>query len=336
MLPALASAQGMLADAQFDPEARGDQGLRIVFYNVENLFDTFDDPLTADEEFTPRSSKTWNHYRYQEKLNHIAKTLIAVGGWEPPDMIGLCEVENFQVLVDLTTRTPLQKYPYQIIHENSPDSRGIDNALLFKAPKLQKISQKAIVIDDEKLRTRDILYASFSFNQLDTLHVLVNHWPSRSGGKELTESKRLLVAQKLKDQVQLLQNHNAASKILAMGDFNDEPTDKSIVDILAALPADTKIDVPQLYNMSIPDFKKGKGTIVFRDIDFHWYLFDQMIVSGSLLSGYGLTVKGNKNFIFCQEWLLQDGRPYRSYQGPIYIGGYSDHLPIFIDLYYQD
>lgn len=334
--PVFAFGQEMMIDADFDPEARGENGLRIIFYNVENLFDTFDDPLTADQEYTPESEKSWTHFRYKEKLNHIAKTLIAAGGWEAPDLIGLCEVENFQVLLDLTTKTPLQKFTYQIIHENSPDSRGIDCAILYRATKLQKIDDHAIEIGADKLVTRDLLYASFEFNSVDTLHILVNHWPSRYGGKEVTEGKRLQVARQVRKQVDQLQIQSPMAKVLIMGDFNDEPNDISMTQVLSAGMLGKNIDVDELYNMSMFDFKRGMGTIVHRDIDSNWYLFDQMIVTGSLLTDTRLTVKGKKNYIFCQNWLLKDGRPHRSYRGPIYTGGFSDHLPIFIDLYYRD
>lgn len=322
--------------SEYDAEPRGDDGIRIMFYNVENLFDTFDDPAINDNEFTPNGEKSWSYYRYKNKLNQIAKTIIAVGGWESPALIGLCEIENFQVLMDLTTETPLKKYGYQIVHENSGDRRGIDVAILYRPDKLVKIAHKPIRIDDPSLVTRDILYASFSFQQKDTIHFFVNHWPSRIGGKEFSEMKRVKVASVLRSKVDSLYLTHESPKILIMGDFNDEPSDQSVMITLNAILAASIIDAKQLYNLTFQDYHNGRGTLVFKEIDHTWFLFDQIIVSGALINGKGLLTKGKKNVIFKSEWLLKDGRPFRTYQGPIYKGGFSDHLPICLDLYYKD
>ena len=208
------TAQENYSNAQL--ESQGKNGLRVMFYNVENLFDTFDDPAINDDEFTPIGDKNWTYYRYRDKLNKTAKTIIAVGGWEPPDVIGLCEVENFQVLLDLTTETPLKKFGYQIVHENSKDSRGIDNALLSLPGKLNKIEHRAINVNlDKGKSTRDILYASFSFQEKDTTHFYVNHWPSRFGGKAFSEDKRIAAANSLKLSIDSLQKLNPENKVLS-------------------------------------------------------------------------------------------------------------------------
>ena len=329
-------AQTEVTTSDYSPEARGDHGIRVVFYNVENLFDTFDDPAINDDEFTPDGEKRWSYYRYKEKLNNIAKTIIAVGGWEPPAVVGLCEVENFQVLLDLITKTPLEKFGYQIIHENSTDRRGIDNALLYRPEKLDKVSHQFIrVTADSNLFTRDILHAQFAF-LTDTIHFFVNHWPSRFGGKEFSEGKRILVAHTLRSNIDSLVTINSNVKILIMGDFNDEPGDNSLAKILKALPSPNEFRHDQLYNLSYADYRSGKGTLVYKEIDYTWFLFDQMIASGALLEGNGLLTLGLKNHIFMTSWLLKNDKPSRTYQGPIYRGGFSDHLPIFIDLYYKD
>ncbi len=326
-------AQSAMMGSEFNPESRGQDGIRIMFYNVENLFDTFDDPAINDDEFTPDGAKSWSYYRYKKKLNNIAKTIIAVGGWEAPAIIGLCEIENFQVLMDLIAETPLKKYGYQIVHENSGDRRGIDVAILYRPEKLVKIVHKPIHIDDPSLVTRDILYASFSFQQKDTIHFFVNHWPSRIGGKEFSEKNRVKVASVLRSKIDSLYLTNDFPKILIMGDFNDEPSDQSMMIALNAILAASTIDAKQLYNLAYQDYHYGRGTLVFKEIDHTWFLFDQMIVSGAVITGKGLLTKGKKSVIFKSEWLLQNDRPFRTYQGPIYKGGTSDHLPIFIDLY---
>jgi hypothetical protein len=335
-LATICFGQSSMMGAEYNPEPRGDNGIRIMFYNVENLFDTFDDPAINDDEFTPDGNKSWSYYRYKEKLNNIAKTIIAVGGWEAPSLIGLCEIENFQVLMDLTTETPLKKYGYQIIHENSGDLRGIDVAILYRPEKLVKIDHESIHIEDPTLVTRDILYASFSYKEKDTLHFFVNHWPSRIGGKEFSEKKRVKVASVLKSKIDSLRLTIELPKIFIMGDFNDEPSDQSLMVTLNAILATSTIDGKQLYNLTFQDFHSGRGTLVYKEIDHTWFLFDQMIVSGAVINGKGLLTKGKKNVIFKSEWLLKNDRPFRTYQGPIYRGGFSDHLPIFIDMYYKN
>jgi endonuclease/exonuclease/phosphatase family metal-dependent hydrolase len=309
---------------------------RVMFYNIENLFDTYDDPLTQDDEFTPNGPKSWSNFRYEKKLLDLSKVIIASGEWSAPDIIGLCEIENFQVLLDLINKTPLKSFNYQIIHENSPDTRGIDVAMLYRPQFIKKISHKAIRIGPESAwKTRDILASTLVLNAADTIHFFVNHWPSRIGGKEKTEAKRVMVARTLRHQIDSIFSMNERSKIVVMGDFNDEARDKSMLEILNANPLN---DIPygnQLYNLSFPDLKAGLGTLVFKEINHTWFLFDQIIVSGTLINHTGITVKNRKSTIFNQPWLLRNGRPYRTYQGPIYKGGFSDHLPVFIDLYLQ-
>lgn len=331
-------------DNQTDTQLRSKEDLRIMFYNVENLFDTFDDPAVDDEEFLPGGAKSWTYYRYKEKLNNLAKTIIAVGGWEPPDLIGLSEIENFQVLLDLTNETPLKSFGYQIIHENSMDSRGIDVALLYLPEKVKKLKHKSIRFGEGVgLQTRDILFTTFCFQDKDTFSIYVNHWSSRYGGKEFTREKRMLAADVLKSHVTGELLNNPSSKLIILGDFNDEPDDESLHNILGAKSAKkasvshgSQNEFLELYNLSFPDFQQGRGTLTYKEIDYTWFLFDQIIVTGTLLEGVGLKVKGQQCHIFSADWLLENGRPKRSYQGPIYKGGFSDHLPIFVDLYYKE
>jgi endonuclease/exonuclease/phosphatase family metal-dependent hydrolase len=203
--------------------------------------------------------------------------------------------------------------------------------------KLRKIEHRNIAINQDGVSaTRDILYASFAVLELDTVHFFINHWPSRFGGKEFTKHKRSAAAQVLKSKIDSLQKQKPAAKVLITGDFNDEPSDESIREILQALPYQNNAKATELYNLSFPDYRKGAGTIVYKEIDHTWFLFDQIIVSGTLVAANGLMIVEKKNHIFKAEWLLKDDRPYRTYQGPIYLGGFSDHLPIFIDLHYKD
>ncbi len=315
------------------PEFHVPDSIRIMFYNVENLFDTFDDPAVHDDEFTPESEKRWTYFRYHEKLNNIAKVIIAVGGWTPPGIIGLCEVENYQNLIDLTTKTPLKAFSYRIIHENSPDRRGIDVALLYNPENLMEISHDFVpVFRADSSRTRDILHAALLCSGKDTLHVFVNHWPSRVGGKAFSETDRINAAETLKSIIDSIFTINKNSKILIMGDFNDEPIDASLKKHLMANNDLEDISPGKIYNLSYAGFKAGKGTLTHKTIDNTWFMFDQFLISGSLLIGSGLKVKGSKCNIFAPRWLIKNERPFRTYRGPIYIAGFSDHLPIFLDL----
>ena len=310
---------------------------RIGFYNVENLFDTLDHPIMPDEEFTPDSKKKWNTERYNKKLNDLAKV---IGGMEFPAILGVCEVENEAVLKDLTTNTSLNKYQYGIVHKESPDYRGIDNALIYQK-KLFKVTQSDVitinfpksVIGEDKYTTRDILHVTGEFNNVGTIHLFVNHFPSRYGGREQSEPKRVYVAQQLKKKVDELFAKNSAVNIFIMGDMNDETDNNSIAKTLNALPALQKSKTPTLVNCAAKLDKEGKGTYNFRG---NWNMLDQIIVSSPLLSpkskiGIGTFV------IHQEEWMMYENKKYgltpsRTYGGPNYYGGISDHLPVYIEV----
>jgi len=309
---------------------------RFMFYNTENLFDTFDDPATNDDEYTPEGELHWSYTRYRKKLNNIARVITATGAWEYPDLVGFCEVENFQVLIDLTTQTPLKNAGYRIIHENSPDQRGIDVAMLYKPEKITLISQKLLPVGDGSSWTsRDMLMCMFGIEK-DTLTVIACHWPSRSGGAASSAPRRDAAARILRNAVDSLQKVYNKPKILIMGDFNDEPIDNSLSSILGAAKYAENPTADKLINLSYTDLAAGRGTIVHTEINKSWQVFDQVIVSGALLANCKLSVKPPKTLIFNQDWLIQNGRPLRTYQGPRYLGGFSDHLPVFLDLYFQE
>ena len=185
--------QDYLASKSFDPSPRKNERIRLVFYNVENLFDYFDDPDTRDEEFLPEGKRHWTKRRYEDKLQKIAKTIIATGGWEPPALVGLCEIENRYVLEGLTSFTPLKPIGYEIVHQDSPDKRGIDVALFYRPEKFQLIDYTYHPVNfpfEPESRTRDILHAVGILPGQDTLHLFVNHWPSKYGGALETIPKR--------------------------------------------------------------------------------------------------------------------------------------------------
>lgn len=309
---------------------------KFMFYNVENLFDTVDDSLTADNDFTPSGRLHWTSHRYSDKLNKISKVIIAAGGWEPPAIIGLCEIENRIVLNDLIYNTPLSKFPYKIIHKDSPDERGIDVALLYDSRIVAIAAHSVLPVSQEKLITRDILYAKAVIRD-DTCHIFINHWPSRSSGQLETEPYRFFAAGILRNAVDSLLLINPKAKILITGDFNDDPGDESLTNELAAFPVDAAVGTGELYNLSVEPLKGNvRGTLKYQG---SWNIFDQVIVSGAFLNGDGLKIPENSYRIFYNTFMLEPDitfngvKPFRTYLGFRYQGGFSDHLPVTVDIY---
>ena len=320
--------------------SQSDDSYKIMFYNVENLFDTFDDSLKKDEEFLPEGGRFWNNHKYYTKINQIYKVIMAVGEWNPPAIIGLCEIENRKVIHDLTNNTPLVKYEYKIIHKESPDRRGIDVGLLYRDELFQPLKKSFIPINFPKQpnsKTRDILYVKGIANNSDTLHIFINHWPSRWGGQLESEERRLYVASVLKSKVDSLFKSNNKSNIIITGDFNDYPDNKSIKEILSANQNIKSISSNQLYNLSSYLFKtKNIGTYKYQG---EWGVLDQFIVSGNLLNPENkIYTSCNDIYIFNKEFLLEpDGgyfgfKPNRTFIGYKYNGGFSDHLPTYLIL----
>ncbi len=318
-------------------QTRGD--VRIMFYNVENYFDTKDDPHKNDNEFTPEGDKHWNDYRYRQKTNKIYKVIANTGGWEPPEIVGLCEIENKEVLLNLVNNTPLAKFPYEIIHYESPDKRGIDVALLYQRKVFTEIRSEVLNVGqkfEHPFFSRDILYAELTTTKGDTLHVFVNHWPSRSGGQIRSEPRRIYAASILREKVDSLFLTGIEKRIIIMGDFNDGPENKSVEDILKAKKDFRDIKNRELYNLS-KGTKEIGGTYRYQG---KWDLLDNFIVSGFLLNSKdGLSTNQDSYSIVQFPFLLEEEKsqlgvkPFRTYRGPMYIGGYSDHLPVTLDLW---
>lgn len=304
------------------------EDFKVMFYNVENFFDTFDDSLTSDEAFTPFGTNHWTRERFVAKRNNIYKTIVAAGKGSLPDVIGLCEVENRRVLLQLTEQTPLSKYRYGIVHYDSPDRRGIDVALLYRRDSFTVIASRAHSVG---LRTRDILHVKGFTRHNDTLHFFVNHWPSKGGGAA-SEAGRMSAAVKLKTLVDSLFNENPRANICVMGDFNDYP-DSRPINLLDAKREN--LGAAHLYNMSIHLQEEHRGTIKFQG---RWELIDLFFVSGNLrFNEHGLHCSPSSVEIFKADFLLKtsvgEGESlHRTYMGPRYTGGFSDHLPILITI----
>ena len=295
-----------------------DKELFSVFYNVENLFDTIDNPNTRDNEFLPKSEKKWDTYRYNYKLNQLDKVFSEIVKKENenrlPDIIGLCEVENKFVIDDLLKTETFKNHSYKIIHKQSPDGRGIDCALLVDE-KFEVLNSDFIKINNpkESRATRDIVFGKLKFkNQI--INVFVNHWPSRWGGQEASNHKRVFVAEVLRKYID--NNTSESDFNLIMGDFNDYPTNESLADILVK---DDLVNLMSKSNVS------GRGSYNYRG---NWDWLDQIIVSQDdfKLISFGA---------FEEDFMMYTNKkgevyPNRSFGGNNWYAGFSDHLPVFL------
>ncbi len=315
--------------------------IRIGFYNMENLYDTENDSLTADDAFTPDGENHWTKYRYWHKINNMAKVISTIGGWDAPDIMGMCEVENIRVVKNLIFSEPLKKAKYSIVHYDSPDNRGIDVALIYRPQKFKVIGSRPVRVTFENepdSKTRDILYVTgIVVGAKDTLHILVNHWPSRYGGYAATIDKRNRAADIVRQLVDSIHQVNPQANVLIMGDLNDYPTDISLVEHLRAKPSVENTTVSDVINLMYPYQVAGK--IGSHKYQAHWGVLDQIIVSQPMLTRKeGLRVGKDGAVIYRADFLLVPDDTYlgvknnRTYIGTRYNGGYSDHLPVFVDL----
>lgn len=308
-----------------------DQFYTIAFYNLENLFDAENDKHTLDDDFTPTGSKQWTTERYESKCKKLARTILDIGKGEntyPPVLVGISEVENQTVIKDLIGTTPLDSLQYKYVHYESPDERGIDTALLYNPKYFKVISSEALplIVDNlngDRDTTRDILYVKGTLNN-EPIHVFVNHWPSRRDGGDVTEYKRLIAAKVIKERMREIEITELSPNYIIMGDFNDDPTSKSIQSLLE----DTT-----LYNpMEKLHFPKERGSANYKKT---WSLFDQILLSHNFLNYEKGSHSFSKANIFDESFLKEKtgkykGNPHRTYAGSKYLGGYSDHFPVYV------
>ena len=313
----------------------------IAFYNVENLFDTINQPGKMDRDFTPEGRYLWDTEKYTDKLDKLAWVISRLGTERTPDgaaIVGLSEVENRRVLEDLAARPELKDRNYQVVHYESPDFRGIDNALFYNPEYFEYISSRALPFEMEREdgsmeRTREVLLVTGRLLG-EKVHIMVNHWPSRRGGEEATRYKRIHGAKINRAIVDSLKAEDPLVKIIVMGDFNDDPVNHSLKKYLNAVGSVDRMGPENMYNPFYDPFRKGLGTNAWRD---SWSLFDQIIVS------YGLVKERDDGWRYFKAEIFNDrrivqrtgrfaGYPYRSFAGGQYIGGYSDHFPVFVYL----
>ncbi|RXQ93975.1 endonuclease [Ancylomarina salipaludis] len=318
--------------------AKGKKDITVVFYNVENLFDTINNPDKRDNDFTPMGKLQWNTKRYNDKISKLSYVLSSIDKEELPALVGLCEIENKDVLEDLIDQEKLKDGKYKIAHSESPDKRGIDCALIYQKSRFKYIKHETISIEfpwEKEYKTRDILYVQGLVGRKDTLNIFVNHWPSRRGGQEKSEPNRIFVAQQLKKAVDKIQAKNPFAKIIIMGDFNDEPTDKAVAEVLKAGNNRDTDNPMQLFNLMYDMKINGEGTYNYRGT---WNMLDNLIVSNSLLNGSrGYQTLHNAGRIYRDKWICFKNKkgiltPNKTYGGTKYYGGFSDHFPVYFKL----
>ena len=312
--------------------------LFIASWNLQNLFDTVDDPQKNDEEFLPNGSYEWTQDRLDKKLYNLARVVRSMSDGRGPDLLGVVEVEHQAVLDSMISKF-MSDLDYKTAYIESPDNRGIDNGLIFKSKKFNVLNIQADTVHlSGNWPTRLIFGVNLLMNNGEKITVFVNHWPSRSGGQEKSEPNRIEAAKTLRAAVDRIFNVEPDAKIFIMGDFNDDPVNVSITETLKAYPLKcdstiTEYEVnPQkkLFNLAYSSFENGAGSYKFRDT---WNLLDQIIVSGALVTGSDVNYICNSFEVYKPEFMVTKsgqykGTPFPTYGGRRYLGGYSDHFPV--------
>ncbi len=314
---------------------------RIAFYNVENFFDYFDDSLKNDDAFTPRGLNHWTKERYERKVKNLFKAIAALGSAKPLAILGLCEIENKKVLQDLIRGTPLRKHNYHYIYHQSADSRGVNVAMIYRPDLFKVLEQRPVHLifpPDTVSRTRDFLYVKGVLFHTDTLHLIVCHFPSKYGGLMQTKERRAFAGRLLREKVDSILKENPKANIITMGDFNDEPSDESMTVAYRSRCDTANFQAFDMLNLMCR-FEGKKGSHKFQET---WSIIDQIMISKSLVQNLNhLRILQQKAHIFSPDFLLQDDKihigkkAFRTYIGSRYIGGFSDHLPVFIDIISQ-
>lgn len=321
--------------------AQPPDSLMVAFWNLENFFDPFTDSTRTYNEYTEQGEQHWTQSRFYKKRNNLYKAILAFSGNQPVGIMGVCEVENEYVLNALFAQTPLKKHNYRWIHYEGPDRRGIDPAIVYSKDRLQLIYSEAIPYHnpkDPEMRSRDILYAKFFDYREDTLHCFVNHWPSKYRGELETVEARNCAARIVKHKVDSIRQTTPEAKIIIMGDFNDTPDAPCIREVLGAEALAENGDNTTLVNLFAEPEKLGfKGTLKHQE---SWSVFDQIIVSKALINSKTLHCISSDAKIIHNDFLLMEDPTYhgqklnRTYLGPKYLGGFSDHLPVVLLLRY--
>jgi hypothetical protein len=314
----------------------------IGFYNLENLYDTLDDPKTNDEEFLPSGARNYNSTTYWNKIGKLASVLAQMGTDEGikiadgPAILGVAEVENAEVLRDLVNHTSLKNRNYQIVHYNSRDIRGVDVGLLYNPKYFVVEDSRALFVKlpggaKDSYFTRDVLWVKGKLDG-ETIHVYVNHWPSRLGGEERSAPARAAAALVCKNHIDSIGLADGEQKVVIMGDLNDDPISPSLTDVLQAKGKQKDVKTGGLFNPWVDMYKKGIGTLAYQDA---WGLFDQIVIGRKWIEREQTGFFFHKQYIFNREFMTENtgryrGYPMRTWDGLTYRGGFSDHFPTYI------
>jgi hypothetical protein len=311
----------------------------VGFYNLENLFDTINDVgFLVSEEYTPEGPNKWTSQRYHDKLKNMAYVISKIGTETSPDgvaILGVSELENRHVLEDLVKEPSIKDRNYQIVHYDSPDLRGVDVALLYQPKYFQVTNSRSLrlYMADTSFKTRDQLVVSGLLDG-EMISVVVNHWPSRSGGERASRPKRNAAGDLSRHIVDSLLTINKNAKIFVMGDLNDDPINPSVKDHLRTKGKQADLQAGDMFNPMLKMYKDGIGSLAYRDT---WNLFDQIIISQGLLGEDKSTFKFLHARVFNKDFLKQQegaytGYPLRTFAGGVYMNGYSDHFPVYVTL----
>lgn len=309
---------------------------RIIFYNVENLFDTIDEPYKDDAEFLPDSKAKWNSEKYKLKLQHIAQVIDSLTDTIQPFVIGLAEVENRQVLEDLIQQPGMKRTNWGIVHHDSPDERGIDVAILYNKDVVEERIGTHLSLNIDGDPTRDIVYLKCYLNEGEPFWIFVNHWPSRRAATDSTGHKRMQAANTLLKKIENVYLGEPFASIIVMGDLNDTPTDSSTQAL-----TNYKFAQPQyqaLHNLMLPLAQQGQYTVAYKE---QKNIFDQIIASNYALgANIRCHIRNEQAHIYAPAWLMYQHSKYgpipnRTYASGKYVGGYSDHLPVYIDVVFK-
>ena len=313
----------------------------IGFYNLENFYDTINDPNKSDEEFLPNGTKHYTGEVYLDKIGRLAEVLSQIGTDLSPDglsIIGNAEIENENVLQDLVRHPLLKSRGYKVVHYDSPDERGVDVALLYNPKYFTPLFSESLFVpifnqDGTPRMTRDILFVYGKFDGED-MYIMVGHWPSRRGGEEVSAPNRAIAAGVCRHKADSITKINPDAKIVIMGDLNDDPISPSVAKVIGSKGEKDKVERGGIYNPWVGMYKQGIGTLAYND---SWNLFDQIMVSSGFLSNNQTGYFFKDAHIFSKPWMIQTtgrykGYPKRTYDFDNYMAGYSDHFPTYIVL----
>jgi len=321
------------------PAQKSGNVFTVVFYNTDNLYDTIDSPGTDDATYSPKGTNTWNSSKYHKKINDLGKVLGSVAENEPPEIIGLAGIENMTVLRDLLKTDFLKKTSYGIVHKDSPDPKGMDVAMLFRKDEFALSGEDLIHVTfpfDSTLRIPAILHVYGKLSDGKDVHFFINHWISRDEARKGTETARMYCAVALRRSIDMVLSRDNRARIIIMGDFNDEPTNKSLMSVLQASNKRKNQAVGEFYNLFYDQHNLNPSGTYYSEGG--WKMFSQVIVSWNLLSAVeGYRCSFESAHVFKKEGMLYktdkgEELPYRTYDGIKYIGGPGEHLPVILTL----